>query len=183
MKTLMDILKSSMTSLYESLLDDEEELLGKLDIKLQLFNNIFYAKNKNDFYKNIDILCDMCDVVDINDDLSKYKDSVFVMKMYAKSSRKKPYGMRLEKYFIKTKKPLFINFISAGKMDITMLNTKTTFHELRNENVLGLKDDIVYVMPKDLEKTFVEWLQHPKQETYLSNVGIQGFKYDYKKIV
>ena len=55
MKTLMDIMKSCMTSLYESLLDDEEELLDK-DLDIDIFDLILKSKNREEFNNRLDIL-------------------------------------------------------------------------------------------------------------------------------
>ena len=143
-----------MKTLYESLLDDEEELLDKPD--LNIFNIISNSKSENEFYEKINVLKDLCIAVNINDDLSKYKNSFFLMELMAHYSKKK-YGVIIDKYFKKTRKPLFINHFSSGDLFITK-SDKRTFHELKYEYTPALKSDTVYVFPKDIEKQYVEWV-------------------------
>lgn len=57
MKTLMDIMKSSMTSLYESILDDEEELLDNNYILIEkwLDENVDIYKDSFEYEKSYEI--------------------------------------------------------------------------------------------------------------------------------
>jgi hypothetical protein len=163
MKTLMDIMKSSMTSLYESLLDDEEELLDKSN--LNIFDIISKSQSKDEFYEHIKTLCNSCIAVNINDDLSKYKNSFFLMELMATYNNSN-YGIKIDRYFKKTKNSVFVNYFRPGKISAAMAD-KLTFHELRYEYVPALKSDTVYVFPKNIEKQYIEWVQnHPILNTY-----------------
>ena len=142
-----------MKTLYESLLDDEEELLDKPD--LNIFSIISNSKSETEFYEKINLLKDLCIAVDIKDDLSKYKNSFFLMELMATFNRKN-YGIKIDKYF-KNKTPLFINYFSTGRLFISKTD-KRTFHELKYEYTPSLKSDTVYVFPKDIEKQYVEWV-------------------------
>ena len=143
-----------MKSLYESLLDDEEEILNRTN--LNIFNIISDSKSDGEFYEKINMLKDLCIAVDITDDLSKYKNSFFLMELMSALS-KKNHGIKIDKYFKKTKKPLFINYFSTGDLVITKCN-KYTFFELKYEYTPCLKSDTVYVLPKEIEKQYVEWV-------------------------
>ena len=145
-----------MKTLYESLLDDEEELLDKPD--LNIFSIISNSKSETEFYEKINLLKDLCIAVDINDDLSKYKNSFFLMELMSTYNRKN-YGVKIDKYFKKTRKPLFINHFSSGDLFITK-SDKRTFHELKYEYTPSLKSDTVYVFPKDIEAQYVEWVNN-----------------------
>lgn len=155
MKSLMDIMKSSMTSLYESLLDDGDEILNNSNINI--FNIISSSKSEKEFYKHIDTLADACVPVNINDDLSKYKNSFFLMELMTTYNRKNR-GIKIDKYFKKTKKPLFINYFNTGDLFISKCD-KRTFLELKYEYTPTLKSDTVYVFPKYIEEQYVEWVE------------------------
>lgn len=143
-----------MKTLYESLLDDEEELLDKPD--LNIFSIISNSKSETEFYEKINLLKDLCIAVDINDDLSKYKNSFFLMELMS-SYNKKRHGVKIDQYFKKTKRPLFINRFSTGDLFISKCD-KRTFIELKYEYTPSLKSDTVYVFPKDIEKQYIEWV-------------------------
>lgn len=138
----------------ESLLDTEDEIFDKMD--LNIFSIISKSETEDEFYKHIKELCDMCIAVDINDDLSKYKNSFFLMELMTYYN-KKNHGIKIDKYFQKNKKPLFIKRFSTGDLVITK-SDKRTFFELKYEYTPGLKSDTVYVLPKDIEKQYVEWV-------------------------
>lgn len=69
---------------------------------------------------------------------------------------RKNYGIKIDKYF-KNKTPLFINYFNTGRFFISKTD-KHTFHELKYEFTPGLKSDTVYVLPKDIEEQYVEWV-------------------------
>jgi hypothetical protein len=144
-----------MKSLYESLLDDEEEVLDRTN--LNIFNMILNSKSEDEFYKHIKTLCDVCIAVNINDDLSKYKNSFFLMELWTHYS-KKNHGVKIDKYFKKTKKPLFVNYFQSVGIH-TAMSTKLTFNELKYEYTPTLKSDTVYVLPKTIEEQYVEWVK------------------------
>lgn len=156
MKSLMDIMKSSTTSLYESLLDDEDDLLNKQ--VLNIFDIISNSQSRDEFYEHIKTLCDSCIAVNINDDLSKYKNSFFLMELIATFNNSN-YGVKIDRYFKKNKKPLFINYFRPGDISACM-SDKLTFNELKYEYTPALKSDTVYVFPKNIEKQYTEWVQN-----------------------
>ena len=147
-------MKQLSNYIVESLLDTEDEIFDKMD--LNIFSIISNSKSENEFYEHIKTLCDMCIAVRIDDDLSKYKNSFFLMELMT-SYNKKRYGIKIDKYFKKAKKPLFINRFSTGDLFITK-SDKRTFHELKYEFTPGLKSNTVYVLPKDIEEQYVEWV-------------------------
>jgi hypothetical protein len=110
----------------------------------------------NEFYEKINTLKDLCIAVDIKDDLSKYKNSFFLMELMSTHNRKN-YGVKIDKYFKKTKKPLFVNYFQSVGIR-TAMSTKLTFIELKYEYTPALKSDTVYVFPKEVEKQYVEWV-------------------------
>lgn len=148
-------MKQLSNYIAESLLDTEDEIFDKMD--LNIFSIISNSKSQDEFYERLNTLKDLCIDVDINDDLSKYKNSFFLMELMSHYN-KKDYGVKIDKYFKKTKKPLFINvFSSTGELFVTK-SDKRTFIELKYEYTPGLKSDTVYVFPKDIEKQYVEWV-------------------------
>ena len=152
MKTLSDYIT-------ESLLDTEDEIFDRMD--LNVFNLISNSKTKDEFYERINLLKDLCIAVDVNDELSKYKNSFFLMELMTTFNRKN-YGINIEKYFKKTKKPLFINFYdwSHEKLKIiTRATEKHTFDELKYKYSPSLKSNTVYVFPKNVEAQYVEWVK------------------------
>lgn len=152
MKTLSDYIT-------ESLLDTEDEIFDKMD--LNVFNLISNSKTEDEFYERINLLKDLCIAVDVNDELSKYKNSFFLMELMTTFNRKN-YGINIEKYFKKTKKPLFINFYdwSHEKLKIiTRATEKHTFDELKYKYSPSLKSNTVYVFPKNVEAQYVEWVK------------------------
>jgi hypothetical protein len=124
---------------------------------LNIFSIISNSKSEDEFYKHINTLKDLCIAVDIKDDLSKYKNSFFLMELMSTYNRKN-HGVKIDKYFKKTKKPLFINRFSTGDLFITK-SDKRTFHELKYEYTPALKSDTVYVFPKDIEEQYIEWVK------------------------
>lgn len=146
-------MKQLSNYIAESLLDTEDEIFDKMD--LNVFNYIYNSKTQDEFYKHIKTLCDLCIAVDINDDLSKYKNSFFLIQL--RSSNKNDCGIKIDKYFKKAKKPLFINCFKSGDLFISKMD-KRTFHELKYEYTPTLKSDTVYVLPKDIEEKYVEWV-------------------------
>lgn len=151
-------MKQLSNYIAESLLDTEDEIFDKID--LNIFNIISNSKTENEFYEHIKTLCDMCIAVDINDDLSKYKNSFFLMELMTTYNRKN-YGIKIDKYFKKTKNPLFINFFRTGYATriMTIVSEKHTFNELKYEYTPALKSNTVYVFPKDIEEQYVEWVK------------------------
>lgn len=145
-----------MKSLYESLLDDEEELLNKPD--LNIFDIISNSQSRDEFYEHIKTLCNSCIAVNINDDLSKYKNSFFLMELMA-TFNKSNYGIKIDRYFKKTKKPLFINYFKPGSAFVGV-SDRHTFNELKYEYTPALKSDTVYVFPENIEKQYIEWVQN-----------------------
>lgn len=144
----------------ESLLDTEDEIFDRMD--LNIFNNISDSKTNDEFYEKIDTLKDLCIAVDINDDLSKYKNSFFLMELMTNYDGKN-YGIKIEKYFKKTKKPLFINFSDRPYRKLKIVASvceKQTFNKLKYEWTPSLKSDTVYVFPKDIEAQYVEWVNN-----------------------
>jgi hypothetical protein len=147
-------MKQLSNYIAESLLDTEDEIFDKID--LNIFSIISNSKSEDEFYKHINTLKDLCIAVDIKDDLSKYKNSFFLMELMSTYNRKN-HGVKIDKYFKKTKKTLFINRFSTGDLFITK-SDKRTFHELKYEYNPALKSDTVYVFPKDIEEKYVEWV-------------------------
>lgn len=139
----------------ESLLDGEDEIFDRMD--LNIFNYISNSKTEDEFYKHIKELCDMCIAVNINDDLSKYKNSFFLMELMTYYS-KKNYGVKIDKYFKKTRKPLWVSYFKSSGNIFVSVADKLTFNELKYEYTPALKSDTVYVFPKDIEKQYVEWV-------------------------
>lgn len=165
-------MKQLSNYISESLLDTDDEIFDKMD--LNIFNIISKSKTEDEFYKNIKILCDSCIAVNIDDDLSKYKNSFFLMELVM-NYNKKNYGVKIDKYFKKTKNPLFINFNDCSYSELKiMVNVceKHTFNELKYEYSPTLKSDTVYVLPKDIEKQYVEWVKSLTHEYF----GWMGFK-------
>lgn len=171
MKTLSDYIT-------ESLLDTDDEIFDRMD--LNVFNHISNSKTEDEFYERINLLKDLCIAVDVNDELSKYKNSFFLMELMT-TFNKKNYGIQIDKYFKKTKKPLFINFYDCShrKLNI-MVNAceKHTFNELKYEYSPSLKSNTVYVFPKDIEAQYVEWVNSLTHEYF----GWMGFKNKSKVI-
>jgi predicted Zn-dependent peptidase len=151
-------MKQLSNYIAESLLDTEDEIFDRMD--LNIFSIISNSKSEDEFYEHIKSLCDMCIAVNINDDLNKYKNSFFLMELMTTYNGKN-YGIKIDKYFKKTKKPLFINFINYSKSGslFISINNKHTFHELKYEYTPTLKSDTVYVFPKDIEEQYVEWVK------------------------
>jgi predicted Zn-dependent peptidase len=151
-------MKQLSNYIAESLLDTEDEIFDRMD--LNIFSMISNSKSENEFYEKLNELKDLCIAVNINDDLNKYKNSFFLMELMTTYNGKN-YGIKIDKYFKKTKKPLFINFINyskSGSLSIS-INNKHTFHELKYEYTPTLKSDTVYVFPKDIEEQYVEWVK------------------------
>ena len=146
-------MKQLINYITESLLDTEDEIFNRMD--LNIFSIIYNSKSEDEFYEKLNELKDLCIAVKIDDDLSKYKNSFFLMELTSMSG--KNCGVKIDKYFKKTKKPLFINHFSSGDLFITK-SDKRTFHELKYEYTPALKSDTVYVFPKDIEKQYVEWV-------------------------
>jgi hypothetical protein len=114
------------------------------------------SKSEDEFYEKLNVLKDLCIAVNINDDdLSKYKNSFFLMEVI--SMGRKNCGVKIDKYFKKTKKPLFVNYFQSVGIH-TAMSTKLTFIELKYEYTPALKSDTVYVFPKEVEKQYVEWV-------------------------
>jgi hypothetical protein len=155
-----------MKSLYESLLDDEEEVLDRTN--LNIFNIISNSKSEAEFYEHIKTLCDVCIAVNINDDLSKYKNSFFLMELMTSYNGKND-GIKIDKYFKKTKNPLFINFNDRSYKKLKIIAKvceKHTFNELKYEYAPSLKSDTVYVFPKYIEEQYVEWVKSLTHEYF-----------------
>lgn len=162
----------------ESLLDTEDEIFDRMD--LNVFNLISNSKTEDEFYERINLLKDLCIAVDVNDELSKYKNSFFLMELMTNFNGKN-YGINIEKYFKKTKKPLFINFYDCSHRKlkiITRVTEKHTFNELKYEYSPSLKSDTVYVFPKDIEAQYVEWVNSLTHEYF----DWMGFKNKSKVI-
>lgn len=152
--------------IIESLLDTDDEIFDKID--LNIFNHIANSKTEDEFYEKIDTLKDLCIAVDINDDLSKYKNSFFLMELMT-SYNEKNYGIKIEKYFKKTKNPLFINFSDRPYRKLKIVASvceKHTFNKLKYEWTPSLKSDTVYVFPKDIEAQYVEWVKSLTHEYF-----------------
>lgn len=147
-------MKQLSNYIAESLLDTEDEIFDRMD--LNIFSIISDSKSEDEFYEKLNELKDLCIAVKIDDDLSKYKNSFFLMELMTSYS-KKNHGVKIDKYFKKTKKPLFVNYFQSVGIH-TAISTKLTFNELKYEYTPGLKSDTVYVFPKDIEKQYVEWV-------------------------
>jgi hypothetical protein len=152
--------------IIESLLDTDDEIFDKID--LNIFNHIANSKTENEFYEQVNILKDLCIAVDINDKLSKYKNSFFLMEVVSKFNKSDNKGIIIDKYFDKTKCPLSITPLSStarywgGHEDeniSTIVCEKHTFDELKHEYHPTLKSDTVYVIPKDIEKQYKKWVK------------------------
>lgn len=153
-------MKQLIDYISESLLDTEDEIFDGMD--LNIFNNISNSKTEDEFYEKIDTLKDLCIAVDINDDLSKYKNSFFLMELMTNYDEKNC-GIKIEKYFKKTKNPLFINFSDSSHRKLKIVASvceKHTFNKLKYEWTPSLKSDTVYVFPKDIEAQYVEWVNN-----------------------
>ena len=133
-------MKSLNEYMKESLLDDEEELLDKSN--LNIFNIISKSESKEEFYKHIKTLCDLCTAVNINDDLSKYKNSFFLTPLV--SANNNDCGIKI---FKKIKQSLFINYFNGIGVFLTLAK-RITFTELKKADrttSATLKNNIVYI--------------------------------------
>jgi hypothetical protein len=152
-------MKNLSNYITESLLDTEDEIYDRMD--LSIFNLISNSKTEDEFYERINLLKDLCIAVNVNDELSKYKNSFFLMELMTTFNRKN-YGINIEKYFKKTKKPLFINFYDCSHEKlkiITRATEKHAFDELKYKYSPSLKSNTVYVFPKNVEAQYVEWVK------------------------
>ena len=160
-------MKNLSNYITESLLDTEDEIFDRMD--LNVFNHISNSKTEDEFYERINLLKDLCIAVDVNDELSKYKNSFFLMELMTTFNRKN-YGIKIEKYFKKTKKPLFINFYDCTYKPLKILTSVTekhTFNELKYEYSPSLKSNTVYIFPKDIESQYIEWVKSLANNIYL----------------
>ena len=167
-------MKNLSSYITESLLDTEDEIFDRMD--LNVFNLISNSKTEDEFYERINILKDLCIAVNINDDLSKYKNSFFLMELVTYDPKEKNSGIKIDKYFRKTKKPLFINFSDCSYKKLKIMASvceKHTFNKLKYEWTPSLKSDTVYVFPKNIEEQYIEWANN-LTAAYFGWMGFKG---------
>lgn len=166
-------MKLLQSFLKESLLDDFEDIVDKLDDNP--FSPIFSAKTEKDFMKAIDNLLGLCDKVNIsNIDQKAYKNSFFLSNTCYMSG--KPLGVVIDKMLKKSSKSILIRsvydfgtgddntkfiYYPREKMDINFNNDYDIYDErLGNFDTYLLYD--LYIMPKYLEKYYLDFIKELK---------------------
>ena len=181
MKSLMDIMKSSMTSLYESLLDDEEEVLNRSYINI--FDNLCSSTNRKDFYKNMEILFDMCTKVNSIEEMKKHKNSFFIATVNNSFSGNLA-GIVIDKALVKSKKAVRIG-IYTGVDEIFLYISK--FGKIcfgQGHRISGYDQyEHIYVLPPELEKQWIEYLKNNESRIKTEYGFGKAYKNKIDKIV
>ena len=189
MKTLMDIMKSSMTSLYESLLDDEEEVMDR--VKFNMFDFIYNSRTDDEWQGRIQILKDACEEFDITkmsaeerlelkEQLSKDKKSLFFCHHEYRGGSYRMGSLYINKSFKGSAKTSISLMKSSKYKDDGSGNISVDLHYVDGKidpffkykpSYKHTHPAIFYRMPKKVEDEFYEWAYRiTAQGTPLANM-------------
>lgn len=154
-----------MRSLYESLLDDEEELLDKVDINL--FDRLDNSDTPAEYQKFIDILLDSCEKINFGqitlddekyDKITKDTTSFYICVLNAGSDK----ALYINRLFNKSSK-YFVRFCPVHMTFLNRYMIQTWLGKIDGGNALmyfASKSQIpkfIYKMPKKLMSVFDKW--------------------------
>ena len=155
-----------MKTLYESLLDDEEELLDKVDINL--FDKLDNSKTMVEYQKFIDILLDSCEKINFKqialddekyDKMAKDTTSFYICVLNDKDSNKTLYINRLfnksSKYFVRFG-PINMRFNNVYIIQ-TWLGKIEGGSALMHFASKSQIPEFIYKIPKKLMSVFDKW--------------------------
>ena len=169
-----------MRSLYESLLDDEEELLNKPD--LNIFDKLYASKTRKEFYKLVDILFDLCTKVNSAEEMQKYKNVFFVTELFHAFSGT-PSGIVIDKAAHKNKKSVVFSIYESVNKTCMYISKFGKIKFGQGHRISGYdQHEDVYMMPESIGKQFIEYLKTHEDFIQVENFGMQ-YKNKISKIV
>jgi hypothetical protein len=169
-----------MKTLYESLLDDEEEVLDRTN--LNIFSDLYASKTKKEFYKQVDILFDLCTKVNSAEEMQKHKNAFFVTELFHAFSGA-PSGIVIDKAAHKNKKSVVFSIYESVNKTCMYISKFGKIKFGQGHRVSGYdQHEDVYMMPEGIAKQFVEYLKTHEDFIQAENYGMQ-YKNKIGKIV
>lgn len=165
-----------MKTLYESLLDDEEELINSIDLN-NIFERISSAKSLKEFTKYFDILLGSCAKYVISEltpeqklEFDKDKKSLYICKMEGWNKQLIIYINRIFKYTSKFSvkiKPVENTYSNSFFVYYTTEKIKPSPFYSQSRN--SITPNIIYKIPASLMKSFKEWYENHYNKQFLQS--------------